>query len=102
MENQLLLNVLAEGVQENEKRSGKKHQVFRLSFDARLCHSERMIEQKLDYLPVRQAGIHHNPVNGKWSLAADFAEYHHSSATYYELGIENQYVTHYKKLDGEV
>jgi len=28
-----ILRVLCEGVQENERQKGKKHQVFRLSFD---------------------------------------------------------------------
>lgn len=31
----------------------------------------------------RQAGMHHNPVRGKWNLASDFALYPHSSAGYY-------------------
>ena len=36
--------------------------------------------QKLDY-------IHHNPTNGKWSLAGDFISYKHSSASFYEHGV---------------
>ena len=87
MKNYDLLNKLSEGVQENEKKNGKKHQVVRLSFDARVCYNQGMLEQKLDY-------IHHNPVNGKWSLVDDFATYLHSSAGYYELGIENKYIIH--------
>ncbi len=39
--------------------------------------SREMIEQKLDY-------IHANPVTGNWNLADDFAEYHYSSASFYE------------------
>jgi hypothetical protein len=57
----------------------KIHQVFRLSFDARICANEKMVEQKLDY-------IHHNPVRGKWNLVDDFVKYPHSSAAFYELG----------------
>jgi hypothetical protein len=53
-----LLKVLEDGVSVKEKLKGKIHQVFKLSFDARLCYSEQMVEQKLDY-------IHHNPVSGK-------------------------------------
>ena len=39
--------------------------------------------------------IHHNPVSGKWSLVNDFAEYEHSSASFYELGT----VKHFKPRD---
>ena len=52
------LKLLAAGVQENERKKGKKHQVFRLSFDARKCFDEKMVEQKVEY-------IHHNPVSGR-------------------------------------
>ena len=88
-----LLNTLKKGVNENEKSKGKKHQVFRLSFDAKLCFDEKMTEQKLDY-------IHHNPVSGKWRLSDDFSEYEHSSAGFYELGKKNKYITHYKDVSG--
>ena len=90
-----VLNQLKEGVQAAELKKGKKHQVFRLSFDARECLNEKMIEQKLDY-------IHHNPVSGKWNLTEDYTKYAHSSAGYYELGEENRYVTHYKGLGSYV
>jgi hypothetical protein len=89
-----LLKVLEDGVSVKEKLKGKIHQVFKVSFDARLCFSEQMVEQKLDY-------IHHNPVSGKWNLLDDFASYPHSSAGYYELGKENKFVIHYKSLQGE-
>ena len=88
---QHILEALENGVQENERRKGKIHQVFRLSFDGRECYSEPMLEQKMDY-------IHHNPVSGKWMLAEDFALYPHSSAGFYELGMPNAYVTHYKDV----
>ncbi|HNP07322.1 MAG TPA: hypothetical protein PKN99_06830 [Cyclobacteriaceae bacterium] len=90
-----LLAKLSEGVQTSERLKGKRHQVFRLSFDARVCDNERMLEQKLDY-------IHRNPVNGKWSLVEDFALYPYSSAAFYELNMENKYVTHYKELNNEL
>ena len=90
-----ILKILKDGVQKNEKRKGKKHQVFRLSFDAKECFDERMIEQKLDY-------IHRNPVNGKWNLAKDFTDYIHSSAAFYELNKKIGYeVLHYKKITSE-
>jgi hypothetical protein len=87
-----LLEQLRWGVQRKEKLKGKLHQVFRLSFDARKCFSEKMVEQKLDY-------IHHNPVRGKWQLVDDFTRYAHSSAGFYELGEEGRFsVMHYKDL----
>ncbi len=87
-----LLMKLREGVQPKERIKGKNHQVFRLSFAARKCYSEKMVEQKLDY-------IHHNPVSGKWLLVDDFAHYEHSSAGYYELSIESKVnIMHYKDL----
>ena len=86
-----LLNKLKQGVTHSERRTGKLHQVFRLSFHARVCFNEKMLEQKLDY-------IHHNPVSGKWRLVDDFAEYLHSSAAYYETGTKNTYLTHYKEV----
>ncbi|MEK6477660.1 hypothetical protein WJR50_09000 [Catalinimonas sp. 4WD22] len=91
LEQHSLLQHLAAGVQANEKKKGKKHQVFRLSFDARKCLSVEMIEQKMDY-------IHRNPVSGKWSLVEDFVDYPHSSTSYYEQDRENDYITHYKAI----
>lgn len=90
-----LLKLLSEGVQKTERAKGKKHQVFRLSFDAKLCIDETMIEQKLDY-------THRNPVSGRWNLVDDFTEYHHSSAAFYELEKTNEYLTHYKEILNEV
>lgn len=74
-----LLQQLQQGVQANEKKKGKLHQVFRLSFDAKDCYNKKMFEQKLDY-------IHLNPVSGKWNLAENYLEYLHSSAGFYEAG----------------
>ena len=87
-----LLKTLADGVEPKEKLKGKKHQVFKISFDARKCFNENMIEQKLLYM-------HHNPVQGKWSLAEDFTKYVHSSAAFYELGeVGKTPMFHYKDL----
>ena len=88
-----LLQLLEDGVSAKERLKGKLHQVFEISFDARLCLDETMVEQKLDY-------IHHNPVSGKWNLVEDFALYEHSSAGYYELGVDSGFITHYKELNG--
>ena len=90
-----ILEQLQQGVRENEKKKGKKHQVFRLSFDSRRCFDERIMEQKLDY-------IHYNPVNGIWRLVDDFVKYPHSSAASYELGKGNKYLTHYKEVNPDI
>ena len=66
-------------MEENKRRKGKKHQVFAPSFDVKICDSEIMIEQKLDYM-------HNNPVSGKWNLVNDYTDYKHSSTAFYELG----------------
>jgi REP element-mobilizing transposase RayT len=88
-----LLNQMSNGVKSSEAKKGKKHEVFRLSFDARKCFNEKMLEQKLDY-------IHRNPVSGKWNLVKDFVNYKHSSASYYEEDRTGKYkVVHYKELD---
>jgi hypothetical protein len=87
-----ILKGMQEGVEPNERIKGKKHQVFRLSFDARVCFNEKMLLQKLDYM-------HRNPVKGKWNLASDFISYQYSSAAFYETG-KNDWglVTHFKDV----
>ncbi len=43
--------------------------------------------------------IHHNPVSGKWNLAADFVSYEHSSTSFCEEGtIKHFEPKHYKSL----
>jgi hypothetical protein len=69
----------SDGVQIEERKKGKKHQVFRLSFDAKEVSGDDEIVKVLDYM-------HHNPVSGKWELVEDFVDYPYSSARYYELG----------------
>jgi hypothetical protein len=74
-----LLDVLHGAVKKREEKKGQIHKVFEDSFDAKECYSEEFIFQKLQY-------IHHNPVSKKWNLAGDFADYEHSSASFYEGG----------------
>jgi hypothetical protein len=78
-----LIKVLTNGVQKEERLKGKKHQVFRLSFDAKEVKGGKEIDNVLDY-------IHHNPVSGKWQIVADFVDYPYSSAKYYEQGIQRE------------
>ena len=86
-----ILYFLRKDVALNDKKKGKKHQVFRPSFDAKLCFNLRMLETKLHY-------IHKNPVSGKWRLADDWSQYPYSSAGFYELNQENDFLTHYKDI----
>jgi len=44
------------------------------------------------------AGIHHNPVSGKWILLTNFMDYEYSSARFYESG-EPGKITIYYYLD---
>ena len=63
------------------------------SFDRKWCNSDKMPEQKLNY-------IHNNPCKGKWNLANNIVEYVHSSAKYYLTGEQGIYeVTHYKDIE---
>ena len=86
-----VIKELQASVNPNDKLEGKLHNVFEPSFDLKEIATEKFIVQKLNY-------IHANPVRGKWNLADDFRNYEHSSAGFYELGIENCYgVVHYSK-----
>ena len=87
-----LLKTLQEGVSAKQRERGKKHRVFRSSFDAKKCYSEERILYVLDY-------IHENPVSKKWSLVSDFANYEHSSASFYVLDKPGVFpVTHYRDI----
>jgi REP element-mobilizing transposase RayT len=81
---QALLATLANGVSTSDRRRGKLHEVFEASFDAKLCHSYKFINQKIAY-------IHGNPVSKKWMLVKHECDYVHSSAKYYETGQQGVY-----------
>jgi REP element-mobilizing transposase RayT len=74
-----LLKYLSVNVRNNEQFRGKKHQVFRDSFDARLIESDKSVAEVLHY-------IHMNPVSGKWQLIDNYLNYPYSSAAFFELG----------------
>jgi REP element-mobilizing transposase RayT len=82
--NAALLKSLSEGVTPSDWRKGKLHEVFKESFDIKLCRTYKFVAQKLDY-------IHSNPVSKKWSLAADPTLYEHSSARFYATGTQGRY-----------
>lgn len=73
-----ILRILHEGVANKERNIGKKHHVFRGSFDAQCIIDETELLKVLDYM-------HHNPIKGKWNLVDDFRHYPYSSAGFYEL-----------------
>jgi len=86
-----LLQLLLVHTSEKRKTKGQKHRVFIDSFDAKEVYSQEMLEVKLDY-------IHRNPCSGKWNLAENFVQYPHSSASFYELEKQNEYLTHYREI----
>ncbi len=83
-----ILRLLEAGVSRSEKAKGSAHRVFRPSFDAKPCFDKEMVEVKLDY-------IHHNPVQGKWSLSEDWTIYPYSSAGFYMDEKPHKYIRHY-------
>lgn len=74
-----LLTKLGLDVCAADKRRGKKHEVWKDSFDVKSCRTEKFVLQKLNY-------IHKNPCAGKWKLAASPIDYPHSSASFYISG----------------
>jgi hypothetical protein len=76
-----------------EIKAGKLHKVFKTSFDWKWLHSNKFVEQKLNY-------IHLNPCRGKWNLANKPIDYIHSSAKYYLTGVQGIYaVTNCSELE---
>ena len=75
-----LLQELFDSVKAAEKKKGQRHKVFEDSFDAKECHSNEFVYQKLEYM-------HKNPVSKRWQLVNDITDYLHSSAAFYQKGI---------------
>jgi REP element-mobilizing transposase RayT len=76
---QSLLDKMQKEVKDKDRSRGKKHEVWKDSFDVKECRTEDFILQKLIY-------IHENPVRGKWKLSKTSLEYLHSSAPFYFNG----------------
>jgi len=88
-----VLNLLSSYVNTTEKQRGKLHEPFEPSFDWKECDSQKLIEQKLDY-------IHENPSRGNWQLVDQPEDYLHSSAAFYATGKQGIYeVTSYMALE---
>ena len=89
-----VLNSLAKAVSKRNHKRTMLHRAFEPSFDWKECHSDKFIRQKLNY-------IHNNPCSGKWCLVENTWDYIHSSAQFYEWGIQGVYeVTNYNELRG--
>ena len=87
-----ILYLLQDNVSAAGQAKGQIHRAFEPSFDAKPVFSRPFLEQKLNY-------IHRNPVQGKWRLVNDFADYEHSSASYYERQeIKHFEPTHYDEV----
>ncbi|MFN8251385.1 MAG: transposase [Ferruginibacter sp.] len=87
-----LLQTLTAAVTKREQKKGQLHKVFKDSFDAKAIFSDKFLLQKMNY-------IHLNPVKGKWQLVNDFTDYEHSSASFYERGIEKHFTPlHYRDI----
>ena len=82
-----------------EKQRQKKHRVFEVSSDIKPCYTEKFLLQKLNH-PPRRTSIHNNPIMPKWKLASHPEEYFHSSACFYILKNQHQFirVTHWKDV----
>jgi REP element-mobilizing transposase RayT len=83
---------LRSDVYATDRKRGKKHEVWKDSFDVKQCRTEKFLLQKLNY-------IHNNPCTGKWKLADSPIHYPHSSALFYMNGKKWYYqVKDYKEL----
>ena len=71
-----LLNGLASAVEQKRRDNNKKHEVWELSFDWKLCESLKFVDQKLSYMDM-------NLCTEKWKLCISPVGYLHSSAKYY-------------------
>lgn len=80
-----LLSTLSNDVEITRKVNHKKHEVWELSFDWKICDSIEFIKQKLNYM-------HDNPCKGKWALCKSPVDYIHSSCKYYLTGEHGVYM----------
>ncbi|MDP4156746.1 MAG: hypothetical protein Q8929_14010, partial [Bacillota bacterium] len=80
-----LLSTLSNEVERTRKKNNKKHDVWELSFDWKICDSIEFIKQKLNYM-------HDNPCKGNWGLCQSPVDYIHSSCKYYLTGEQGVYM----------
>lgn len=85
-----VLDHLSLSLSKSEIIRKQKHKVFLPSFDSSLIDDLDSLHRVMNY-------IHKNPVSKGWALVDDWREYDFSSASFYELGKENEYVTDYEE-----
>ncbi len=78
------LDFLYGAVTKREAIKGQIHKVFEESFDAKGIYNEKFLCKKLKLYSSQ-------PVSDKWNLVNDYADYEHSSASFYELGVVKNY-----------
>jgi REP element-mobilizing transposase RayT len=87
------LKEMTDWVNTTDKKRNKKHEVFEPSFDWKECDSQKLIDQKLNY-------IHWNACKADPPLALYPSNYLHSSAKYYYEHIQGVYpVTSFMELE---
>jgi REP element-mobilizing transposase RayT len=89
--NQTLLLELYNNVTISERKRGKKHKVFKTSFDSVVIKDKEAMEKILTY-------IHNNPCNKKWRLVSSPEEYPYSSISFYKNIEPNKYLYDYRNL----
>ena len=87
-----ILSSLNGWVNSTDRSRNKKHEVFEPSFDWKDCVDEYLVKQKLNY-------IHENASKGENRLVESPADYEHSSARFYILGVQGAIpITTYSEL----
>jgi REP element-mobilizing transposase RayT len=86
-----LLWELYSSVTVSERERGKRHKVFKTSFDSVVINDVDVLHRILKY-------IHDNPCNKKWQLAASGDQYAYSSAGYYDNEVPDRFVFDHRKL----
>ena len=94
-----ILAQLQLAVTAKEKERQKKHRLFEVSPGIKPWYTEKFLFQKLNY-PPRRTSIHNNPIMPEWKLASHPEEYFHSSACFYILNNQHQFIrlTHWKDV----
>lgn len=86
------LQQLKNAVTASEKKQGTLHKVFEPSFDVKRLYTDKMTEQKVNY-------IHQNPVKTESMKCNDATKYKHCSAGFYSTEQQGIYeVTHWRML----
>ncbi len=80
-----ILALMEQGVIDAESKRNKKHEIWQGTFDVKECYGEKFILQKLNYM-------HQNPCTERWKLCKEPVDYEHSSALFYEVGMQGKFI----------